>query len=184
MACGTSPFGKYSNKPKGEFYATPEIAIQKLLEVEKFGRKILEPCCGDGAISRVLEEQGYDVTSRDLHDWGFGETGVDFLEAGYDSGTYDGIVTNPPFSLFAEFAEKSYVFSRKSALLGRLQILEGQKREALFSQCPLSRVWVFRKRLPRMHQFGYNGKKCSSMVAFAWFVWDEQHDGEPTLGWL
>ena len=52
-------------RPKGDFYATPPIAVESLLQVESFSGKILEPCCGNGAVSKVLIEHGYDHDQED-----------------------------------------------------------------------------------------------------------------------
>jgi hypothetical protein len=178
----------YTNRerPKGDFYATPEIAIRRLLDVEAFGKRVLEPCCGNGAISSVLTRCGFDVESRDLYDWGYGRQGIDFLEPATNFEQFDAVITNPPFRLFQQFAERAleHASEGKVALLGRIQALEGAKRRSLFTKGKLSRVWVFSKRLPRMHRFDYVGKGATSMVAFAWFVWDAQKTGEPTLAWL
>lgn len=51
-----------------DFYQTPTWAIEKLLEVVTFEGNILEPCSGNGAISKVLEEHGYNVVSQDIRD--------------------------------------------------------------------------------------------------------------------
>ena len=59
-----------------------------------------------------------------------------------------------------------------------------QSRRMFFENSPLARVWVFSKRIPRMHRHNYDGPVSSSSIAFAWFVWDHQHCGPPTLGWL
>lgn len=66
-----------------DFYATPRSAIEQLLDVEPFYGSIWEPACGDGAISRVLQERAYKVTSTDLVDRGYGAAGVDFLLEGW-----------------------------------------------------------------------------------------------------
>ena len=87
-------------RPKGDFYATPKQAIDGLLSKEIFGETILEPCCGNGAISKILEgheavlsntwiggkavpkvTRKYKVISHDLYDWGYGEPGIDFLNS-------------------------------------------------------------------------------------------------------
>ena len=52
---------------KNDFYQTPYNITRRLLEIEKFKGRILEPACGAGAITAVLKEAGYDdVTSYDL----------------------------------------------------------------------------------------------------------------------
>lgn len=165
-----------------DFYATPPEAVRALLTVESFIGPIWEPACGDGAISRVLEETA-EVVSTDLNSHGYGQPGVDFLmESRLLAGE---IVTNPPFKLATSFVRHAHdLGARKMAFLMRLAWLEGQERRHLFERTRLSRVWVFSARLPRMHRYGYNGKKTTSLIAFAWFVWDRTHTGKPTLGWI
>lgn len=174
----------------GDFYATPTEAITALLSVETFDGNIWEPACGDGAISKILIENNYDVESTDLYNRGYGCSGINFLEqnefqqTGYPNKA-DNIITNPPYRLALPFAEKALELSNKKvAFLLRLAWLEGQKRNELFASSPLSKVWVFSKRLPRMHKFGYNGPKTTSTIAFAWFIWDHEHKGKPELGWI
>src|ERR1017187_9432499 len=72
-------FGK--DRSLHDFYPTPRIAIESLLERETFSGPIWEPASGSGAISTVLSEYGYDVISTDLFEYGYGESGIDFLDA-------------------------------------------------------------------------------------------------------
>ena len=171
---------------KGDFYSTPPIAVEGLLSNESFGETILEPCCGNGSISEYLIGRGYKVISRDLYDWQYGETGKDFLkEPVIDC---DAIITNPPFKLSVEFTIKALECTKaksgKVAMLNRIQWLEGIKRKKLFENHPLSRVLIFSKRLPRFNIFGYEGKTTTSLIGFAWFVFDWNYVGEPKLGWI
>lgn len=65
-----------------DYYATDPIAINRLLdavEIDK-NKKVWEPCCGEGNLSKRFEELGYTVVSTDLIDRGFGTGGVDFLK--------------------------------------------------------------------------------------------------------
>ncbi len=41
-----------------DYYSTDPDTVRALLNVEKFSSKILEPACGAGAISKVLEAGG------------------------------------------------------------------------------------------------------------------------------
>lgn len=88
-------------KPSGnrrapfEFYPTPPEATRALLSVESFNGSIWEPACGNGAISKVLIEAGYDVVSTDLIDRGYGAGGHDFLKS--DNPLARNIITNPPY---------------------------------------------------------------------------------------
>src|SRR3954464_15510245 len=62
-----------------DFYPTPAWATYALIDNEKFEGDIWECACGNGAMSRVLEETGRTVPSSDLYQRGFGEVGHDFV---------------------------------------------------------------------------------------------------------
>lgn len=173
--------GTSKGRPENDFYPTPPEATLALLAREKFTGTIWEPACGDGAISRVLLEAGYNVYSSDLIDRGYGTAPHDFLHSKINA---DNIVTNPPFVLAQEFVEKALASTNgKVAMLCKLAFLEGQKRKAFFENTPLARVHVFSKRV-NFYREGERGKLGTSMIAFAWYVWEHGHEGPPTLGWL
>lgn len=174
---------KPTDREADDFYATPRSSIEQLLGVEAFDGPVWEPACGDGAISRVLQEKGYEVTSTDLIERGFGTGGVDFLME-YKP-LAENIVTNPPFKLGTEFAGHALqLVRRKVAMLLKVGFLEGPTRETLHMS--LARVWVMRRRVT----FLKGGKEFSrsngkgGIHAYAWFVWDKSHSGPVTLGWL
>jgi hypothetical protein len=53
-----------------DFFPTPPWATFALIENETFSGEIWECACGDGTMSRVLEETGQAVRSTDLYDRG------------------------------------------------------------------------------------------------------------------
>lgn len=164
-----------------DFYPTPEWATRALIENEKFSGNIWECACGDGAMTRVLEETGSAVRSSDLYDRGFGEIDVDFR---YQDMTEDNIITNPPFNSSEEFVRSGLRNARsKFALLLRLAFLEGAARQhSIFSKSPPSRVWVFSERITFYPKGAV--QKGSGTTAYAWFVWDRDHFGPSELKWL
>lgn len=172
-------------RPLGDHYPTPEIAITKLLDAVPFSGQYWEPCCGDGAISTVLDRYGHSGMSSDLYDWGYGETGIDFLKERRD---VDFIITNPPYVIGLDFAKHALTCTEakggKVAFLMRLAWLESMSRKEFFEASPLKEVLVFSKRLPRMNKPGYDGKKSGGVLAFAWFVWEHGYDGSPTIRWI
>lgn len=171
-----------TKREKDDFYPTPPEATEALLRAESFRGDIWEPACGDGAISQVLEAAGYRVASSDLVDRGYGQVGVDFLME--YQGRATNIVTNPPFKLAVPFVRKALdLTTGKVAMLLKIAFLEGVERAALFQHSPLARVHVFSRRVTfrNASRGDVNG---SGMMAFAWFVWDHEHKGPPTLGWL
>ena len=172
-----------THRQEEDFYRTPPHCTEALLKVEEFPAHIWEPACGDGAISKVLLDAGYDVTSTDLIDRGYGEGGIDFLDSRKLAGC---VITNPPYELADEFAIHALKIGvRKMALLCRLAWLEGVERhDELFTQRKLARVWVFSARQTLWHGEDDLAETTGGMTAFAWFVFDRDHNGPWTGDWL
>ncbi len=164
-----------------DFYPTPSWATHALIDNEILTGDIWECACGDGSMSRVLEETGCTVQSTDLYDRGFGESGVDYL---LTARKVDNIITNPPFHSAEGFVKKGVVEAKhKFALLLRLAFLEGVNRaNTIFSKTPPSRVWVFSERIT-FYPKGISAKSGGT-TAYAWFVWDKYHIGNTELRWL
>jgi hypothetical protein len=65
---------------KDDFYETPACATAVLLRVEAITGPIWEPCCGRGAIAKVLRANGFDVWATELREEAYADTArVDFL---------------------------------------------------------------------------------------------------------
>lgn len=172
--------GTSEGRPVGDWYPTPPEATIALLEREKFTGTIWEPACGDGAMSKVMVDAGYEVISTDLYDRGYGVSGEDFL---FSTRTADNVVTNPPFTLGEEFIWKALsATTGKVVMLTKLQFLEGAKRKRMFESTPLKTVYVFSKRLTMTR----NGEKMknSGMIAFAFLVWEHGYQGAPSVQWI
>ena len=169
-------------RPLHDFYPTPPELTQALLLRESFSNRVLEPACGDGAISRVLEAHGYQVFSSDVEYRGYGvPESLDFLNTQYACGD---IVTNPPFKLANRFIEHAMhdLTVRKMALLMKLSALESQSRKPLLERY-LQRVYVFSERV----SFFRNGKPESNnggMLAFAWFIFYQDKVGDAVVRWI
>ena len=164
-----------NNRVRNDFYPTPPEATYKLLEKEKLMDKIYECACGDGAMSKVLIEKGYDVYSSDLIDRGYGDVGIDFLKSNRTE--FNTILTNPPFNLSTEFTLKALELTQRYVIfLNKLSFLEGiKRRQTIFNQGHLKKVYVFSQRL----KFGGNG-----LMAFGWYIFDKQHKGVAELEWI
>lgn len=177
-------------KASPDFYQTPEAATECLLRVEGFDNPIWEPACGEGAISKVLEAHGHKVKSTDLNNYGFGESGVDFLgifagEVFQAKCPYQSIITNPPYNLVDQFILRGLELTgRKLALLLRVGHLEGQRRyRDIFKNHPPARVYVFPNRLKFFNE--RKGDIDSFKYPHAWFVWDKEFEKEITkLYWI
>jgi hypothetical protein len=176
-----------NERADNDYYATNPESTKSLLNVFDIIYPALEPACGEGHISKLLDLSQTD--SFDLIDRGFGKTGFDFLTSTY-SPKYNTIITNPPFSLFTEFVKKSLEISNRYVVFfGKLVALEGDKRASFLQKTPLKYIYVFKKRqTPLINGNGIdqktNKKFNSNTMAFAWFIWDKEYTGEPIIRWL
>lgn len=164
-----------------DFFPTPSWATEALIDNERFDGDLWECACGNGAMSEVLKQAAPNTYSSDLYDRGFGEAGVDFLEA---TKKFDNIVTNPPYNAAEGFLRTGLQLAgKKFALLLRLAFLEGANRQrTVFSQNPPSRVWVFSERIT-FYPAGAE-VKGSGTTAYAWFVWDKDAPSGTELKWF
>ncbi|MCC2652787.1 MAG: hypothetical protein K0Q60_2950 [Microvirga sp.] len=174
-----------TNRERDDFYETPPDAVIDLISAETFHGPIWEPACGRGAISKVLEANGYEVVSTDLVARGYGRSPIDFLLE--QAPMAPNVITNPPFKLAEEFVRHARrICPGKIALLLKLAFLEGLKRADLFRSDPPARVWVFSRRIActspviTSRRDGIGG----GMLAFAWFVWEGTKAEKTITGWL
>lgn len=168
---------------KYDYYATNPIAVEKLLEVEKFSNTLWEPCCGEGHISKVLKKYGYEVISSDIVDRGYeGTKIIDFLQCSDMTNKYD-IITNPPYNKAFDFCKKAIELSKgKVAMFLKLTFLETKKRkENLFNKYPPSKVYVFSERVECAKNGKFEGKRA---VCYAWFIWEKDYEEETIIKWL
>ena len=180
-----------SNHSKGErqqhdYYATEPRAMELLLAEERFSPVIWECACGEGHLSKVLEQHGFEVISTDLIYRGFGDPEpLDFLKETLDDFEGD-IITNPPYKYALQFVEQalnSVQPGRKVAMFLKLQFLEGKNRKEFFKENPPKAVYVSSSRL-NCAKNGEFEKYTSSAVAYAWFVWEKGFKGDPVIRWI
>lgn len=169
-----------------DFYATEPKAAELLLELEQFDNNIWEPACGDGSLSKVFENAGYNVYSSDLVNRGYGDT-FDFLLTNKE---FDGdIITNPPYKYAKEFVTHSIELipnGHKVAMFLKLQFMEGKARKELFKKFPPKYIYVSSSRLLCAKNSDFEGMRAGggSAVAYAWYVWEKGYTGETTLRWF
>jgi hypothetical protein len=166
-----------------DLYETPAVAVEALLRTEQLPYRIWEPAAGRGAIANVLRAAGHDVIATDLIDYGVpGQAGGrDFLLVFEPPPDCDTVVTNPPFKIADHFVAHALNLCLRVVMLLRLAFLESERRRSILEGRGLTRVHVFRKRLPMMHRAGWEGRKANSGQGFAWFVWNREHAGPATI---
>jgi hypothetical protein len=166
-----------------DLYETPPEATRAVLEVERLPRRVWEPACGRGAIVRVLRAAGHQVVASDLVDYGDPTHFYrrDFLTERRAPDGVEAIITNPPYSLAEQFVGHALELCPRVVMLLRLGFLESERRRPILDNGMLARVYVFRNRLPMMHRDGWTGRRATSSIAFAWFVWDRAHRGRAEI---
>ncbi len=177
-----------------DFYATPAWVTEALLHHVRLRGPVWEPCCGDGAMSRVIEGAGYGVHSSDLVDRGYGKAGVDFLACKSVPAGCRSIVTNPPYgetgvhtgqsrspTAMLRFLRHSLALTEsvrgQLALLVRLQWIPGQRAAGIMTAAPFSAVIMLKDRI---QWFDMGAETNRAQHHHAWVVFDYEHPaGQP-----
>ena len=167
-----SATGRGGMRKANDFYETPEPCTLALLPFLPPG-PVLDPCCGDRAILRVMDADGRAPNrGMDVDPARAADVWCDALAVpwGWASGL---VVTNPPYSLAEKFVRKALaeVGHRGTvAMLLRLPFLESLARVDLHAKHP-SDVLIFAKRP------SFTGDGKTDATAYAWFVWGPGRGG-------
>lgn len=173
----------YARKER-DLYETPEWVTRALiphLPRATMNGLMWEPACGSGKMSRVLQSELGGVVQTDI------DSGSDFLSFDRLPPGVSDIVTNPPYELATEFVELSLRLTEPDggtvAMLLRTDFDHAKGRAHLFGCCPaFAKKVVLTKRIVWFEPDpGSKGKSPS--FNHAWFIWDWQHEGAPTLAY-
>lgn len=173
-----------------DFYETPKWATERAVNamisdgILNKSDVIYEPCCGAGAISSVLKEYGFEnVMASDIQteDYICGEKGVDVYEI--PDKCCDVVLTNPPYNLMTKnsmLSEFLRISNKKVILLLNIYFLASKSRKELLETSHLRHLYVHSDRVT-MFPFGQEAPKNGGTKMFAWFVWDKEYNGKPTI---
>jgi hypothetical protein len=177
-------------EPDGlDFAPTPPWGTRALIEIvlPAIGitriTKPWEPACGEGHMAEVVAEYT-PVAASDIHDYGYGDAGVDFLALDPTQPLADWIITNPPFNKAEEFSLQALRLARVGvAMFTRWQWIESVGRfERLFGPKPPAVVAVFAERIP-LHM-GRWEPEGDTLTAYCWVVWRKGFEGNTRLFWI
>ena len=170
-----------------DFYETPEWVTGSLLSVEALPTPIFDPCCGTGAMLRVLS-RGREASGADIHPESVNEARsntldvsvADFLAIEHQKKRRGSVVMNPPYRQAAEFVRAALrgwePGSRVAALL-RLNFLgSSRKRIDLVGPGSCLRAVHVLSRRP-----SFTGDGRTDACEYAWFVWEVGYTGGSTL---
>jgi hypothetical protein len=158
-----------------DHYQTPTwVSAAILPHIPPCVRTIWEPTAGGGQMVEVLRAAGYGITATDI------DRGVDFLAC--PSADTDAIICNPPYNLAQPFIEHAIWLMRPSgfvAMLLRTDFDHAAARVHLFKSSPAFSKKVALTRRVRW----FPGTKVQPSFNHAWFLWDLEHRGPPTLAY-
>lgn len=198
MSDGLSITGRKNTKDKYDFYETPKWATAKAVEamlkdgiINKHD-EVYEPCCGAGAISDVLEIYGFEnLFKSDIQDEEYikGNKGIDVYNI--EDNICDVVFTNPPYNLMtlknkdggSMLNEFLRISKHKVILLLNIFFLSSKERKELLENSHLRHVYIHSDRVT-MYPYGEEKPKNGGTKMYAWFVWDKDYDGKPTLSWI
>jgi len=146
-----------------DLFETQEITVQcirPLVDALFAGLVIWECCNGHGAISRVLNNWGYNVVETDLN---FGDNRLDFLSCPTPD-TVGGIITNFPYHRKTDFVSRVYELGLPTVALLPIETITVVGCKNLFLQHGVSIGIVHPE--PR---FIHNGNLVHHPSATAWF---------------
>lgn len=176
MAGGKRGSGSPRPRQDADWYPTPKDVTSVLFDRVAFEGGIYEPCCGDGSLARVAEEDyGHLVVGTDLHDrgYGIGHGGAyDVLKI--DRLLAPNVVTNPPFNIAAQAIEHLWSLGPdKMAMLLKSTFWHADCRQPLFEAMKPSRIIALTWR----PDFLNLDRPTMEVI---WCVWDRRHSGAPS----
>ena len=124
----------------------------------------------------TLRRAGFDVVASDIAD------GRDFLSEPAPQ-PFQAIITNPPYELATEFIDRALSIIPADgfvAMLLRTDFDHAKSRQHLFSEC--ASFWKKVVLTKRVKWFEDSDGQPS--FNHAWFIWDKQHEGPPTLAYF
>lgn len=175
---------------KAECFETPAWAVEAILDAELMTIDVIDPCCGRGVLSEAARDRGHFVKAIDLHDWGYGNTGIDFFDKRNTHPLNQfTVLMNPPFSLAQAFVERAKELgARKIICFQRFAWWEGsretgKKRGKWWDDNRPNRIYICGDRADCWRvDIPPEERTSSSPTAHAWFVWEDGQPQGPLIG--
>lgn len=175
------PKGNLSDLRASDFYETPRSLIWELLKAAKDlddVRTVLEPCCGNYAISSELKKVFPVVVERDL------KYGNDFLEDEYEEQSFDAVITNPPFSAFDAIVNKARYVAKKVYVIGKTNFLGAYSRYKSNFWNELKCIYVFDRQIDYQFPVMDDGSCGVGCLVSGFYEWEKGYKGEPVIRFI
>ena len=190
---------KKSNSER-QLFRTPDYATTPLLNYLPEltdGRAVIDPSAGDGRMIRQIVQRNSiaahclcDIEQSEAVLWST-DSSLSWLQ--HHIGSYlefqpgrefGAMLTNPPFTLAQEFVEHA-----KTHTVGPICILQSvawigtQKRSRWLSERSGLKMMLNLARRPRW-EFDDGKPGASNIWDFAWYIFERDYTGKPTIDWL
>lgn len=172
---------------ESDTYSTPHSMVWQLIEYYQgfnYANSIVyDPCCGNGNVLKALEDYNIASYGTDIIQ------GDDFLKKEREDENPDLIITNPPFSWWAEFITKAKeIVNQGFAFLGKIDFLTGIKRyesEIYYSgKFKLSDLLIFVRKPDLRHEIRADGKYSTGIDGYAWYIFKQHIRHPPRIDWI
>lgn len=123
------------------------------------------------------------MISSDLYNYGYGKSGVDFLQSTKKA---DCFLTNPPYKFALQFVRKSIENlnpSGMSIMYLKIQFLEGKARNLFFKKHPPKYVYVNSSRQICAKNGNFENFKAK-LLCYAWYIWYKDFHGDTVVRWI
>jgi hypothetical protein len=141
------------------------------------GLRYVDPAAGRGYMVQAVREKGVICNGYDIKDYKAGYPVRDFIDGSNDCGSYDVLITNPPYKLGNAFVERALEEAAHGvAILARTLWAEGGRDHAqsryhrIFHRHPPNIIAIFCGRIPFAK--GRVVRKKSMFISHSWFWWD------------
>lgn len=189
FTCNGATNHSYGEREQMDYYATEPLALELLLDKEKFSQNVWECACGELHLSNVLKQRGYTVRNSDIIDRLHNGTiePLDFLNC---QEKWDGdIITNPPYKFSKAFVEKALdtvTDGHRVVMFLKLTFLESKSRRELFDKTPFETLYVSSSRLQCAKNGDFETYKAGTgtAVAYGWYIWRKGFTGTPSIKWF
>jgi hypothetical protein len=177
-----------NNKGRNIERYTPWSMTYQFLEQHKeidFNGSVLEPCCGEKAIVKIL--QIYFLNKDKIFFYDIKDGNKDFLLNEVDK--YDYIITNFPFKKINKFILKAFDNCTKQVcILFKTDFLSGIERYLTVynnnKNFKLKYVYEFVRKPLLENNIREDGKYKTGIEAYAWAVFENGYVGEPIIRWI
>ncbi len=167
------------DRQDNDYYATHPSVIKPLFDKESFALEIWECACGEGHLSKAMEEEK-EVYSSDIVQRGYAKDVFDFLKYDVVKDTIDRprmIITNPPFDISREIIRKAMSDVEDNGfviMLQRVNFMGGVTENRKFwEEMGMPRyIFVHRKRM------SFTGDGKTDSIEYAHYVWQKGFNPE------